>query len=194
VTGGGRNLTLKTHLDDPAGQGVWSAVFGSDGTVATGDYDGNVYLWNLATETTTASFSLAGGGTDCDATNCAPVSALAFSEDGRLLAAGNESGSAELWNVGSSTGSTISEPGNGQPIWAASFSGSGLLALADNDGSAYLFKVSEASASATPTGTLTDPNTSTQGVGALAFSPNGSYLVTGDTNGDAYVWHLGSSG
>jgi WD40 repeat protein len=190
VSGGGQHLTFKFSLPDPAGAGVWSAVFGSTGTLATGDYSGEVSLWDLATRTITAGFTLTGGGTNCGADNCAPVSALAFSADGSLLAAGNESGSAEIWNVASSTGSIIGEPGNGQPIWAASFSGSSLLALADNDGISYLYKVSE-TPGASPAGQLSDPSTGGMGVGALSFSPNGTYLVTGETNGDAYVWHAG---
>jgi WD40 repeat protein/tRNA A-37 threonylcarbamoyl transferase component Bud32 len=188
VSDGGRKVSLKYKLFDPGGAGVWSAAFGGGTTLATGDYSGNVYLWDLATGQETASFSLSDG---CNTGTCSAVTALAFSENGRVLAAGSMSGGAELRNIASGANSSISVPAAGQPIWAASFSGSGLLALADNDGHTYLYKVNETSPSASPTGQLADPSPGNQGVGALAFSPSGSYLVTGDTNGDAYLWNLG---
>ena len=45
VSDGGRRLTLRTSLPDPGNAGVYSAAFSQTGTLATGDYDGNVYLW-----------------------------------------------------------------------------------------------------------------------------------------------------
>ncbi|HUC56754.1 MAG TPA: protein kinase [Streptosporangiaceae bacterium] len=191
VTDGGRHVTEENSLLDPAGAGVWSAAFGSDGMLATGDYSGNVYVWNLSTGSQPASFSLANG---CDSSEtCSAVTALAFSNDGRVLAAGDMNGNAELWNTSSHANSTLSVPSaaSGDPVWAASFGGSDLLALADDNGYSYLYKVSEDGASASQVAQLADPGHGSDGVGALGFSPNGAYLVTGDTNGDAYLWHLG---
>jgi len=38
---------------------------------------------------------------------------------------------------------------------------------------------------------LTDPATGSHGVGALAFSPDGQILATGDTNGSTHLWRIG---
>jgi WD40 repeat protein len=184
---GARGVRLVASLTDPAG-GVFSVAFSSRGTLATGDYDGHVYIWDLASGTTTATFALAGGS--CPSTICAAVSALAFSADGRMLAAGNESGAAELWSLPAGVGSPIDPPAAaaGQSIWGLSFSGSALLAMGDNDGQAYLYRIAAGGPTASIAGTLTDPNSGSQGIGTLAFSADGRYLVTGDTNGNAYLW------
>ncbi|HET7014606.1 MAG TPA: serine/threonine-protein kinase [Streptosporangiaceae bacterium] len=192
VPSGGHGTSLKASLTDPGGTGVFSTVFGSQGVLATGDYDGHVYLWNAETGTPTPVFSLPGGSSSCGSSICSAISGLAFSHDGSVLAAANESGSAELWSVPNGTGTGFGLPSvaAGQPIWGLSFSGSGLLAAADNNGHSYLYQVASATLKATLRGQLTDPNSGSQGVGSLGFSPDGRYLVTGDTNGNAYVWHL----
>ena len=123
----------------------------------------------------------------------AAISVLAFSADGSLLAASNESGNVEVRNVGTDRGSAITVPiqAQGSPIWAAAFGAADLLALASDDGTTYLYQVGESGSNESLAGALADPGSGSQGVGALEFSPNGTYLVTGDTNGAAYLWHLG---
>ena len=191
VPSGGHGASLKRSVADPGGTGVLTAVFSSQGVLATGDYDGGVYLWNQNTGTATRAFSLPGGS--CATSICAGISALAFNADGSVLAAGNESGAAELWSTSNQTGTGLEVPAaaGSQSIWGMSFSSSGLLALADGNGYSYLYQVASATLQATMRGQLSDPNTGTQGVGTLGFSPDGRYLVTGDTNGSAYLWHLG---
>jgi WD40 repeat protein len=190
LAAGGHGARLIASLPDPAHAGVFTVAFSDFGTLATGDYSGNVYVWDVASGTTTSSFALASG--PCS-TLCAAVSALAFSGDGRLLAAANESGSAELWSVAQSTGSPVQVPATaaGRPVWAVSFSGSDLLAMADDDGQSFLYRVAESRLTSSFAGALADPSFGQQGVGALAFSPNGRYLVTGDTSGSAYLWRVG---
>jgi serine/threonine protein kinase len=190
LVAGAHGARLIASLPDPAGAGVFSVAFSDPGTLATGDYSGHVDVWDVASGTTTSSFALPGG--PCS-TLCAAVSALAFSGDGSLLAAANESGSAEIWSVAQSTGSPMQVPATaaGQAVWAISFSGSDLLAMADDDGQSFLYRVAESRLTSSFAGALADPSFGQQGVGALAFSPNGRYLVTGDTSGRAYLWRAG---
>ncbi len=174
---------LARRLRDPAGAGVWSAAFAPDGTLATGDYSGNIYLWNVGSGSYSGPLVIPGG---------LAVTALAFSPDGSVLAAGSgsttqDTGSIYLFSTSSQAGQDITNPGS---VWAMSFNGS-TLAAADGDGQTYLFDVNEGSLTATSTQALADPNSGSQGVGAMDFSPNGQWLVTGDTNGRAFVWSTG---
>ncbi len=178
ITGSGHSITLGRTLADPAGAGIWALSFSPDGrTLATGDYDGSTYLWNIAGSARgpAATFTVAGGNN---------VTAVAFSSDGKTLATGNSNGTAYLWNLSSGAHTVISEPG---PVWGVAFSKGGILAVGDNDGSTYLWDVATGSRSAT----LTDPASGAQGVGAVAFSPDGQMLATGDTNGTTYLWKVG---
>jgi WD40 repeat protein len=172
--------TMARSIADPAGQGVYSVAYSSTGMLATGDYADNVYLWKPGLATPAASFSLAGVGSFA-------VSALAFSPGGGLLAAADKKGHALLWDVVTSRGVPLAMPA-GSPVWGASF-GSGVLALADKDGRAYLWRIETSAPAATLIGYLADPSRGSNGIGALAFSNDGKYLVTGDTNGSSYLWH-----
>jgi WD40 repeat protein len=128
----------------------------------------------------------------CGLTICNTVSALAFNHAGTVLAAGDASGYAEPWSVPGDAGVTFDVPraAVGKPIWGLSVTSSDLLAIADGTGDSYLYQVS-GTTQGPMRGQLADPSPGTQGVGTLGFSPDGKYLVTGDTNGDACLWHLG---
>jgi len=83
-------------------QYVTAVAFSSDGkTLATGNFDGTTYLWNLASGTHTV---ISEPGT---------VWAVAFSKDG-MLAIGDDDGSTYLWDVatGGKT-ATLTDPASG---------------------------------------------------------------------------------
>jgi hypothetical protein len=113
-------------LADPAGAGVWSAIFSSNGTLATGDYHGNIYLWNLSSGSPSSQLTVPDGYY---------VSALAFSRDGNVLAAGTSAGGngpaggLYLFNTSTQAEQDII---NTEAVWGLSFSGSMLAAAEDN--------------------------------------------------------------
>jgi serine/threonine protein kinase/Tol biopolymer transport system component len=176
-TGGGHAVTLARTAADPTGAGIWAVAFSPDGKMlATGDYHGSTYLWDVAaTGSPTATFIVPGQQ---------DVTAVAFSRDGKTLATGNSDGTAYLWSLATRTHMVLSEPGT---VWAVAFNQGGMLAVGDMDGSTYLYDAATGDKKAT----LTDPASGSQGVGAVAFSPDGKMLAAGDTNGTTYLWKIG---
>ena len=115
------------------------------------------------------------------------IRALAFSPDGKQLAAGDTNGSFLIWNVAARTFTT---PSPGEPnslgVYAVAFSQDGShFATGDGNGDIYLwspqFKLKA---------TLHDQDSN--GVRAVAFSPDGKFVAAGDGSGHIYVWSVAS--
>jgi serine/threonine-protein kinase len=175
---GGQSAAPTATIRDPASKGVWAVTFSPDSTtLATGDFNGNAYLWNVADPASpTHTFTVPGGQT---------VTAVAFTPDGTSLVTGNQAGTTDRWQITSGSHTTISAAPD--PVWGLSVSREDILAIGDGDGSTYLYNLSTGNADAT----LPDPHSGGQGVGAVAFSPNGMTLAAGDTNGTTYLWRTG---
>ncbi len=80
--------TLRGHS-----QKVTSVSFAPDGTLASGSEDNTVMLWDVSTQQSIDTF----------AEHTGPVTSVAFSRDGTILATGSEDGTAILWDVATGT-------------------------------------------------------------------------------------------
>ena len=161
-------------LDDP-GDGAGAEVFSRDGKLlADGDSVLNrVYLWDTATGRRAATLTAPGSG---------GIDGMAFSPNGKLLAAGDSNMHVYVWDVG--TGHLALTLADASIDGGVAFSpDSKLLAAAGvtgHSGLTYLWNT----ATGHKLATLRDPGG--QGVNAVAFSPNGKVLATGDSDGSVY--------
>jgi Protein kinase domain/WD domain, G-beta repeat len=111
------------------------------------------------------------------------VASVAFSPDGKAIAAGDWNGNTYLWDVSSYS---LIETLTGTPtksVFSVAFSPDGKTIAAGADNT-YLWDVSSHSLIAT----LTDPSSS--GIESVAFSPSGKTIAVGDANGGTYLWDV----
>lgn len=144
--------------------------------VATGGQDGTVLLWPDPYGSDANPIKLHDGG--------GAVWSLAFSADGRRLAAGGVTDQIQLWEVPSRQPSGIIKAVGGR-IRALDFSPTApLLASAGEDGVIRVWDLGDMSA---------DPTTwqTSQGrLQSIAFSPNGQLLASGGTTTEIRIWSL----
>jgi WD40 repeat protein len=164
-------------LTDPGSVGVDAVAFSPTGTaLATGDHNGSIYLWNLATHRRTVSLLDPGS---------LGVESATFSASGRILATGDQNGSAYMWNLAARhLIATLTGPGF-EAVDSAAYSPRGkMLATGDYDGSTYLW-----GPAGSLTATLAAPG-SNNSVYGVAFSPDGQTLATADVDGATYLWNV----
>ena len=187
--------------------GARSVAFSADGRyLATGDGNGDIYLWSAASGACLAYARDPGGQPS--------VTAVAFSPGSAVLAAG-DAGGAYLWDTAGLAAAGAAAPGcqgnpadlepaaltvpDGQKVTAVAFSPDGQdVATGDADGNTYLWTTGLRTTGLRTTGlrttgrhqiarTVTDQGSG--GVSAVAFSANGAVLATGDGNGSTYLWY-----
>jgi serine/threonine protein kinase/sugar lactone lactonase YvrE len=179
-------IAILTDPDTNDTRIVESVAFSPDGsTLAAADWNGDVYLWNLASQSTTATLVTPGSGW---------LSSVVFSPNGTLVAAGDNDGSAYVWNA--ATGAlvaTLADPGKGShSVESVAFSPDGkTLATGDGNGDAYLWNVATGAHIATLADPTANAGSGSYGVNSVAFSPDGKTLATGDCDDDTtYLWNV----
>ncbi|KAI0066998.1 WD40 repeat-like protein [Artomyces pyxidatus] len=119
-----------------------------------------------------------------------PVRGVAFSPDGRMLAAASDDGLIRIWDVQTSQlAHTLS--GHNRAIYAIEFAASGhTLLSASLDRTLRVWDLSAPSPTASILSVPTDLTIPSTGLSALAVSPDGRRAATGLVNGTLRVWDI----
>ena len=132
-----------------------------------------ICLWDIAAARCTASFG------------SASITAIAFSADGKTLAASDNSGNIYLRDVATGSQTAAFTDSGSDGAYSVAFSPDGkIVAAGDGNGRTYLWNVATGKPIVTPAGS------GSKGVNSVAFSPDGKIVAAGDGNGRAYLWNV----
>jgi len=164
----------------PAGNGtVYSVAFSPDGqTLASGDSNGTIQLWDAATGQPMGK-PLNG--------NAGEVNSVAFSPNGQTLASGSDDHAVQLWDVATrklTANLSLAGVGTVNTVNSVAFSPNGQTLASGSNAAVQLWDVATRKLTA---------NLPTAGVGtvnSVAFSPDGQTLASGNHNGTIWLWNL----
>lgn len=171
---------------------VYAVVYSPDAkklVSCSGEYDkpqtpqGEIIIWDLATGTAEVTMKGPPGGLSC----------VTFSPDGKCLYSGGSDGTIRKWDVATRKEVKVVLGHNNRPVRRICFTRSGkLLASAGMDGTVRFWKPESVEEERQ---ILAHPN----GIGTMAFSPDGKYLITASragappTPGVIKVWDMATS-
>ena len=159
-------------------------------TLATGGYENAVRLWTNfppgwgfhnqkdSGGVTTISYFL-GAVTYSLLEDSSVVTSIAYSSDGKLIAAGTEKGHIRLWRADGTLERTLS--GNTSRVTGLVFAGETLVSVAE-DGSARFWQISD--------GTQTRLLNLGESVTSLALDSPDEILALGTESGKTYLWEM----
>jgi WD40 repeat protein len=169
-------------LTDPTTGDIQSIAVGPDSLLATGHFDGSSYLWNLASSQRIGTITEPITNADLAGDN---VESLAFSPDGKTLAAGLGKGLIGLRGVATTITIASFDDGYGQGgVSSLAFSPDGKTLAAGDLGSrgAFLWDVATGNK-------LALLSTRIGAITAVAFSPDGKLLAVGGDDGTV-LWDV----
>ena len=161
---------------------AWSVAFSPDGILAGGNVNGSsaanqtIHLWNVTTRTQNLLTNPSSQG----------AYSVAFSHDGKTLAAGDANGSIYLWNAATRTqkSAPLTDPGS-KGVNTVVFSlDDKTLAAGDGNGHVYVWDL----ITHKQIGSLSLAGG--KGVTSIALSPDGKTLAAGDASGSIYLWDV----
>ena len=168
----------ESQLDNP----INTVTFSQDGsTLAIGDRNGGIQLWDTTTSSQQADLDGHGGGKDSE------ILALAFSPDGKILASGSEDKTVRLWDTQNHTKLGTLRGHTGWVTAVAFCEDGNTFASGDASKTIKLWDLDTQQERATITG---HKNT----INALAFAPVGTPLygmglASGSTDGTIRFWN-----
>jgi WD40 repeat protein/serine/threonine protein kinase len=177
ANGGEETLTLKGHAG-----GVGSVAFSSGGTqIASGSYDKTIKVWS----------PISGERIHTLKGHHGPVKSVAFSPDGTQIVSGSSDKTIKVWNAISGE-QTLTLKGHAGDVSSVAFSPDGTQIVSGSyDNTIKVWNATSGKETLTLTGHAGDVSSyeNTGGVNSVAFSPDGSQIVSGSYDNTIKVWN-----